>query len=166
MWLPKDERRLLEGYYVNICEVEKEKWFDMPDWIPVINTLGVKQNAQKVKGYFESWKTSTEHDKLDPNDMVGSMKKWIQCKNRIDITNDALEARKLIKLHKHQSESDVKAVSLTIEGYDLGRKYSSWFTRSGLWFAEYKHHWIWLIVSFLGGVIGGLLIHWLSKVFE
>ncbi len=54
-------------------------------------------------------------------------------------------------------------MQLSLEGNDLGRKYSSWWTRSGLWFTEYGNHWIWIIVSFLGGVIGGLLINWLSK---
>jgi hypothetical protein len=162
MWLPKDERKLLEGYYVNIGEVEKEKWFDIRDWITVIKTTRVKDNARKMKGYFESGKKTDEDDRLDPTDPVKSMKRWLEYKNRVDIANAALEARKLIKLHKHQSKSDVKAVILTIEGYDLGRKYSSWWTRSGLLFAEYKNHWIWLIVSFLGGIIGGLFINWLS----
>ena len=164
MWLPKDERRLLEGYYVHIGEVEKEKWFDMPDWIPVINSLRVRHCACKVKGYFEGSKKPSEHDKLDPKDRGGSMKKWLKCRNRINIANTSLKARKLIELHNHQSESDVKAISLTIQGYDLGRKYSSWWTRSGLWFAEYKHHWFWLIVSFLGGIIGALIVNWLSRV--
>ncbi len=164
MWLPKDERRLLEGYYANIGEVEKEKWFCTPDWIPVIKAMRVKDSARKVRGYFESGKTTCEDDRLDPIDPVKSMKRWLDYKNRVDIANAALEARKLIKLHKHQSELDVKAVGLTIEGYDLGRKYSSCLIRSGLWFAEYRYHWIWVIGSFLAGIAGTLLVRWLSKI--
>jgi len=54
-------------------------------------------------------------------------------------------------------------VGLTPAGYDLGRKYNSRFARSGLWFSEYKDHWVWLIVSFIGGVLGSLLVQWLSR---
>jgi len=72
-----------------------------------------------------------------------------------------LKQRDLLDFFNDQNEA--VTVQLSLEGYDLGRKYSSWWTRSGLWFAEYKNHWIWLIVSFLGGIIGGLLINWMSK---
>jgi len=57
-------------------------------------------------------------------------------------------------------------VELTPEGMRLGQKYnSSWVVWSGLWFAEYKDHWFWLILSFLGGIIGALLVNWLSSLF-
>ena len=54
-------------------------------------------------------------------------------------------------------------ISPTLAGYDLGRKYNSWWSKSGLWFAEYKNHWIWLIVSYIAGIISMLLVNWLSK---
>jgi hypothetical protein len=69
----------------------------------------------------------------------------------------------LIGLKEYSGSKKVKGIILKLEGYDLGRKYSSWWTRSGLCFAEYKNHWIWIIISFLGGVLGALLINWLSK---
>jgi hypothetical protein len=163
MWLPKDERRLIEGYYINIGEIEKKEWFCTSNWIPVILTLRVKVQAKKIKSYFKGGTSQSEHDKIDPKDPDGSIKNWIKYKSRVNIAITALEARRLIKTHPHQSEPDVKAVSLTIDGYDLGRKYSSCWTRSGLWFKEYKDHWIWIIISFLGGIIGGLFINWLSK---
>ncbi len=54
-------------------------------------------------------------------------------------------------------------ISLTAEGINLAQKYTSWWSRSNLWYAEYiKNHWIWIIVSFLSGLLGGLLINWLS----
>ena len=82
-------------------------------------------------------------------------------RNRVKIASKMLKQRDLLDFFNDQNEA--VTVQLNLEGYDLGRKYSSWWTRSGLWFAEYKNHWIWLIISFLGGVIGGLLINWLSK---
>lgn len=54
-------------------------------------------------------------------------------------------------------------VSLTPEGIRLGQIYNSWWLRSNLWYAEYiKNHWIWIIVSFLAGILGGVLVNWLS----
>ncbi len=55
-------------------------------------------------------------------------------------------------------------ITLTLEGYDLGKKYDSpWFSIK-LWYEEYiKNHPVWLIGSFLGGVITGLLVNWLSS---
>lgn len=55
-------------------------------------------------------------------------------------------------------------LKLTLNGVDLANKYDNWFTRTGLWFAEYKDHWLWLILSFLGGILGALLVNWLSKI--
>jgi hypothetical protein len=55
-------------------------------------------------------------------------------------------------------------ITLTIAGYDLGRKYNDhWWVWSHLWFTEYKDHWFWLILSFLGGIVGALIVNWLSK---
>jgi len=81
-------------------------------------------------------------------------------RNRVKIASRMLLQRNLLAFFNDQR--DAVTVQLTLDGNDLGRKYSSWWTRSGLWFAEYKNHWIWFIVSFLGGIIGGLLINWLS----
>jgi len=81
--------------------------------------------------------------------------------NRVRIASETLARRSLIIL---MPQGDAITVGLTLEGYDLGRKYSRWLTRSGLWFAEYKYHWIWLILSFLGGIIGALIIQGLKNI--
>ena len=167
MWLQKDERRLLEGYYLKIGDVDKEIWFDTTLWIPVMKSKPseVKDNAGKVKSHFNGGATkSNKQGDFDPQTMKVAAHQAIQDKTRLDVANKKLEQRPLIKIHKHQSEVGVASISLTLTGYDLGRKYNSWWTRSGLWFAEYKDHWFWLIVSFLGGIIGALLVGWLSNV--
>jgi hypothetical protein len=158
MWLPKNERRLLQGYYLKIDDVEKEKWFDTTNWIPAMKSVRVKHNAPNVKERFSS-------DGKDYNGKcnVKNNRQYLKDKHGLDIANKALEQRCLIKMHKHQSESNVAGIVLTINGYDLGRKYNSWPLRSGLWFAEYKDHWFLLILSFLGGIIGALIVNWLSK---
>jgi len=81
-------------------------------------------------------------------------------KSIVATANKVLSERKFIKYREAGISIEL---SLSIEGYDLGRKYSSWWTRSGLLFAEYKHHWIWIIISFLVGIIGALLVNWLSN---
>lgn len=87
------------------------------------------------------------------------------------ITWENLNARSIsaARLYDHPTSEELfentkvnLSITLTIKGYDLGRKYSSWWTRSGLWFAEYKNHWIWIVVSFFGGVVGALLVNWMS----
>ena len=81
-------------------------------------------------------------------------------RNRVKIASRTLERRNILSFLNDQGEA--MTVQLSLEGNDLGRKYSSWRIRSGLWFAEYKDHWFWLIVGFLGGIVGALVINWLS----
>ena len=179
MWLPKDERHLLLGYYVNIFNIDdknvcryldKPKLFEMSDWtnvlnkprwIPILTPLLVKHSARKIKTYGKTEELSNEENK-SVKQKKEEIKTFIKLERRLQISNSALERRKLIKVEPHKSIPGVLGISLTIDGYHLGIKYSSWLTRSGEWFAEYKNHWIWIIVSFLGGIIGGLLINWLS----
>jgi hypothetical protein len=156
MWLPKDERKLLQGYYVTIGEVGEQHEFPL----------------EKLMGFIKS--SASVH--LPPADDPQHAKKYNVCPkdwNRVITANKALEERRLITgshdndifahIYKEAGPNPRLTFSLTINGYDLGRKYSSWWTRSGLCFAEYRHHWIWLIVSFLGGIIGALLVNWLSN---
>ena len=179
MWLPKDERHLLLGYYVNIFNIhdrnvcgyiDSPKWFERSDWItilakpcwiPILTPWLVKRAARKISVYGDRNKTSPSEDK-SMTQFQKEVKTHIKLNRRPEISNAGLEKRKLINVQKHEHCNGVAGISLTIEGRDLGEKYSSWWTRSGLLFAEYKNHWIWIIVSFFGGVVGALLINWLS----
>ncbi len=148
MWLPKDERLLLRRYFVKIGEVNKQHDFSLDDLL----------------GFIKS-KESSHHTPSadDPQDVEG-YKAWLKDRNRVIIANKALEKRGLITSPNLElGPSEPITISLTVTGYDLGRKCNSWWSRSGLWFAEYKEHWFWLIVSFLGGIIGALIVNWLSK---
>jgi hypothetical protein len=77
-------------------------------------------------------------------------------------------AKDSINLHHFlaSSEDDIECdnitLSLTLEGYDLGSKYNSWYYKTGgMWWAEYKGHWFWtivgIVVSFLLGLLIGIL---------
>jgi len=133
MWLPKEERKLLESYY---HKSEKTRETFELEIYEAMKILGFKENKESVLTTDENWA------------MVFN-------------ANDNLKDRKLIDF---ELEENVFRINLTLNGLDLGRKYRSWWTRSGLWFAEYKNHWFWLIVSFLGGIMGALIVNWLSRV--
>jgi len=92
-----------------------------------------------------------------------NFKRFMNYLDRIKIANEALSQREFIILNPHQHDPAVVIIKLDVKGYDLGRKYKSKLISSGLWFNEYKYHWIWLIVGFLGGILGALIVNWLSK---
>ena len=133
IWLPKDERKLLKYYYGEEEERGETLRFSMHKLADVLGFKGNNESALKAGEY----------------------------PNRVLNTNNNLKERGLINYFNYEHPNiDVK---LSLKGWDLGRKYNSCLIKSGLWFAEYKHHWIWLIVSFLGGIIGALLVNWLSN---
>lgn len=158
MWLPKDERKLLSYYYRQINTVETDQRFEIRDLIKVLRKkeqsgpprtkreiiLGTYNTLENVNNLL-SQRNLIAWENLNP-DSISAAYQYDHPTSQELFENTEVNLR----------------ISLTIKGYDLGRKYSSWWTRSGLWFAEYKNHWIWLIISFLGGIIGGLLINWLS----
>jgi len=130
MWLPKDERKLLELYYKKIGEPEKMEFIEE-------NNL--------IKTIFP--KCDTQHQKSSNN-----YKKWLEGKSRVATANKVLSERKFIKYREAGSSIEL---SLSIEGYDLGRKYSSKLHTFLLLCNEYK---VWiilvgLIISFVGVLI-------------
>ncbi len=159
MWLSKDERKLLSIYYRRINKVETGQKFEMGD---LIKALGRKeqsgQSRTKREIILDSYNTlEGVHNLLSQRDLI----KWE------NLDPKSIEAA---YFYDHPTSQELfentkvdLRITLTIKGYDLGRKYSSWWDCSGLWFAEYRNHWIWVIVSFLGGVIGALLVNWLSR---
>jgi hypothetical protein len=179
MWLPRDERHVLLAYYVNIFDLddrnvasclEKPKWFHssdwtyvlkLPQWVPIASLCLVRKRAKRIQAYGDRGGSPSKGDILSKRGRK-IIEQTIQSQKRLEIANAHLRDRKLIEITPHKSEPGVAGVFLTPEGCDLGRKYNSWFDRSSLWFREYKDHWVWLIVSFLGGVLGTLLVQRLS----
>ena len=140
MWLPKDERKLLSLYYKEIGEPEKEDFIDEND---LIKTLSPKCGTQGIEGVPE----------------------YSKSKFRLSTANKILSERKLIK---YREAGDSVEVSLSIEGYDLGRKYRSLWLLIKLWYAEYiRNHPLCVIVSFVSGIFVTLLSQWLlSKIIK
>jgi hypothetical protein len=128
MWLLKNERRLLRGYYLKIGKVEKEKWYQTTNWIPVMKSVRVKRNAINVKEYLGG----------SGNNYTGgnNVHQYNEDVQRLNEANDTLVHKGLIRIRPHQSETDVAAITLTQIGYELGQKYNSPWKRFRLWFTK------------------------------
>ena len=136
MWIPRDERLLLVGYYRSIHAVGSEREYGTGDFAKFLHC---QTNSEVLAEDIEQ-----------ATDVVARSQK----------ANKVLSARGLVTCVPLQPGLSVK-VSLTVEGYDLGRRYSHWFSRSGLRFNEYRNHWIWLIIAFFGAAIGTKLVEWM-----
>lgn len=162
MWLPKDERRLLQGYYINIGQYDNEKNFHIMAWAPVIKSEFIKRNARRVKSIGESEQVAQAS--AGYKDMIEKMTQILKDEKVITETNKMLEARRLITLRGDRTTSNIVGITLTLDGYDLGREYNYWWTRSKLWYDEYiKGHWIWLFICFIVGGVITQLINYLLK---
>ena len=154
LWLPEEERRLLRIYYRVIGDFNPsaEKDYSMEELVKVFQANDFDKVARSLQK--DNKKTS---DKREMKDGGKEYMKFLEGKSRIDAANAALVERKLIKLSPSTPELYF-SVNLTLKGHDLGRKYSNCLIRSGLWFEEYRNHWIMFIFSLLGGLVGGALV--------
>ena len=155
MWLPTDERRLLAGYFTHIGEVGESKAYKTRE----LRRLLARSCPQKL------WEYDDNDSPPDSSYETGEsnadwVKRYYPETKRLELANKHLAERKLITLSKHPTD-DVYIIGLTIEGYDLGRKYASFWTRSGEWFQEYQSHWLWLILAAIGGGLISKGIDWL-----
>ena len=157
MWLPKNERNLLAGYYQNVGKAAGEEVYEYEQLIRLLS-----DPKAMIRAYDEPDDGSTGRKAHSLQDMKGEAAEYIEGALRVEKANAALHERGLIEVTPHQHVWNVCVVKLTVKGYDLGWRYSRWFSRTGLRFAEYRNHWVWLIVSFLGGILGALVVHWLT----
>ncbi len=165
MWLPEAERKLLTIYYLAVSETLRKvesspatrHTYDLGRLVRIFDAkCFYKKAAQKL--------LSDSNEQETPVGNTKRFKKFLANVAAIDAANAALQERKLIKFDK-RANSDYD-VTLTVEAYDLGRKYSSWLLCSGLWFEEYKKHWIIAVACFFGGIIGVELVKYLIKLFR
>lgn len=161
MWLPKDERRLLAGYYSLIGDIGTEKVYRLGDLARLLRFRGHKAS---IPEYGDAVASSQESGGVDP--MKREAVEYIQASKRIQKANNLLAKRDLIQVTPHQHEPDVVVIRLSVDGYDLGRRYSNVLESSGLCFQEYRNHWMWLIVAFFGGAFGAKLIEWIGTLVK
>ena len=142
MWLPKDERETLLKYYNYLQDTQEYKRFRSLSarvYIATRNLISRDLVHEIIEGGPEHVEYLAAFMTQDPIGLQGFLA---------------------------SSENDVEyndiTLRLTLEGYDLASKYDHWFSRTGLWFAEYKDHWIWLLCGFIGGIIEALIVDWLK----
>lgn len=158
MWLPKDERLLLAGYYRELGEVEKTETYSIYGLRSLLSRCPWKRKVRESG--------DPDKKKGSPADNVRWVNQYFDVVTRIRKANKHLAERRLLVTQEHKHDNNVILISLTVDGYDLGRKYASWFNRTGLLFDEYKHHWLWLIVALLGGgIVSKLLDRILPGIF-
>lgn len=153
MWLSRDERRLLAGYYSLLGGISKRKAYKTADLIPLLRFYGHKRH---ISEYGKS-EASSKRD-LSNKQLKRDIKRCIKRVNRIDTANALLVERKLINITEHESVDGVILIELTLQGHDLGRKYTSPLKASGLLFQECRKHWLWLLIFFFAGAICKSLI--------
>ena len=162
VWLPKDERLLIEAYYLRIGAVAQDMWFEASGLAPVLAKRRRARDPRAIPEYGDAIEgTRAEESFGEPEQQI---KRYIDVCHRIEVANATLQERGLIQLRKHDSEHDVFGITLTVSGYDLGRQYGCWFSRSGAWFEQYRNHWLWLFVGFLGGLAASLLVELLKGI--
>ncbi|MFH1716444.1 MAG: hypothetical protein ABIF19_03765 [Planctomycetota bacterium] len=183
MWLPKEERYLLMFY--TACDPnfdQSEMTFEIEDLKRVLSKKIRPSQVVKFASELRERKNGARRRDNDVEntqaggnnksvmtqnvDNVDGVKKymsWLRAKVTIESVNNRLKERGLIE--SRECGTGFYQVKMNLAGWDLGNKYNSRWSRNVLWFREYKDHWIWLIVSFFGGVIGALLINWLSSLF-
>ncbi len=145
MYLSRDERRLLAGYYTKLAGVSAKKVYHTAELVPLLKFYGHK------RGIYE-YGQQKPPDKPTAS-LVKSIKSLIKGMDRITAANKLLEDRGMIKVTLHASEQDVIVVRLTVQGYDLGKKYASLFKSSGLLYQEYCKHWLLLIFIFIASIL-------------
>src|SRR5260370_12556971 len=161
MYLSKDESRLLAGYFTQIAEFRREVHFQLPDlcnWLKPswLAWLTFRGHKKRIAEYWDDEELPRSRAKFN------GTRDYINNSNRVRLANNLLAERRLITLIPHDSITDLFVVSLTLDGYDLDRGHSHFFDWSGLWFREYKDHWMWLIAAFFGGSFSGKIIDFMS----
>jgi len=74
------------------------------------------------------------------------------------MVKDCIDLHNFLASSEDDIECDNITLRLTREGYDLARKYNSWWDRTDMWWAEYKGHWLLGIAGIIRSILRRL--HW------
>ena len=88
MWLAKDERRLLEAYYLRIGTVAQDMWFEASGLAPVLTKRRGKFDPSGIPEYGEA-----EQEARGGESSEEQLKQHIDVCHRIEVANAALHER-------------------------------------------------------------------------
>lgn len=159
MWLPKDERKLLSAYFLKIGEPDKEGWYEEYALVKVLKLKSIKKSISVLRDYCKNVLEDESANQIVKNKNDFSLfkkeiKNCINYRNRVRTANSRLAKSELIIIKTHKVERDVVGISLTLKGWNLSQKYSSWLGKTGEWWKENKGHWVWVLL--------GIIIWWLK----
>ncbi len=157
MWLPRDERRLVANLTHLLASPGTKKGYNDLEYVEMLKW---PRGWRHVNAYGESG--AKEEDGPGMEDMEAfkkEIKRLCLGEQRSQRALQSLSKRDLIVLTPHQGDRTVQIVELTVEGYDLGRRYASLLGWMGLWIREYK--WLWGLVTL---VLGALLAHFVHRI--
>jgi len=155
MWLPTKEERDLLAYYYKTIEKPNE-WYTFNPWEKpdeLIDAIGYFRFIRTIFRKAKYWFRVKVFNSPKVDDEPRSEKEWA--------ANERLHERGFIELGKR--EIDKIPVKLTLQGWDLGRKYSKSLIRFGLWFAEYKDCGLGLLIGAILGILGTIIVNRLSQ---
>jgi len=148
MWLSREERDLLRKY----LRKKEIKWPNIrhtfQDPYELIDAVGYFKRTRRILRKIKFW----FRDK-------GLIPQRVDKEPRLDkvcAANDRLKERGFISFERDLMDIDVE---LTLQGWDLARKYSNPLICLGLWFAEYKDCGLGFIVGFIGGILGAIIVN-------
>jgi len=162
MWLPKEERRLLMFYAAydrDFRGVATTFSIDELQWLTT-KPRKIAKCAGELRKKRDDGISRANHAGCPDSGLTERCLSWLKAKATIESANNRLRERGLVD-HRECGTGQYE-ITMRLAGWDVGNKYNRWWSRTHLWFAHYKDHWVWLIVSFLGGVLGALLVQWLS----
>jgi hypothetical protein len=137
MWLPREERVLLKGYFTKIKngKVDRKVDFSSEELLRFIkSSASPNLPPDSEPSYLEKYKT------------------WLKEWNKVINANNALIDLGLITSDGNIDSAPI-TISLTIKGYRLGQRYNSIGGIIVLWYIEY----MWLFVV-LGAIIGAVTL--------
>lgn len=139
MWLPRDERKTLLKYYHCLQNAQDHKQFIQ------LSERAYNATCNLIERRLVN--EITEHGP-DHNTYMATY-----------VAGDKVNLDHFLPSPEDNSAREGIILRLTLDGWDLARKYSSWwFGTTGEWWKENKGHWVWVLL----GIIVSFVIGWLT----
>ena len=163
MWLLKEERHLLMFYTAydhNFCG--QPTVFSLNDLIKALTGKKITKLAAEVHAGVNATPHVTAQNSCDgSHNVVNEYKSWLDRMAKVESANKKLGERGLVELQSQ--DTHFYKVKLTLKGHDLGTKYNHWSDWTGLWYNDkIRNHWVVPVVSFGLGIVGTLIVQWLT----